>query len=91
MRHKRNRFALLIAATASLTMYTGRGALAAEGDSAGSGEATTPGLQEIVVTAQKRTQSINDVGMSITALTGDQLLDRRVGDVADLEKSVPPR
>jgi outer membrane receptor protein involved in Fe transport len=89
MRHKRNRFALLIAATASLTMYTGRGALAAEGDSAGSGEATTPGLQEIVVTAQKRTQSINDVGMSITALTGDQLLDRGVGDVADLEKVVP--
>ena len=47
------------------------------------------GLEEIVVTAQKRTESINDVGMSINAISGDQLLDRGVMSVADLAKVVP--
>ena len=31
-------------------------------------------LQEIIVTAQKRTERINDVGMSIQALSGEALL-----------------
>lgn len=31
------------------------------------------GLEEIVVTAQKREQNLQDVGISITALTGDQI------------------
>ena len=31
------------------------------------------GLSEVVVTAQKRTQLINDVGMSITATSADAL------------------
>jgi outer membrane receptor protein involved in Fe transport len=53
-------------------------------------DAGTPGqLEEILVTAQKRSQGINDVGMSITALTGTELADRGVSDVADLEKVVP--
>lgn len=46
-------------------------------------------LQEIVVTAQKREQSVNSVGMSITAVTGDQLTQLGVSNVADLTKLVP--
>lgn len=40
----------------------------------------------IIVTAQKREQSLQDVGMSIDAATGEQLLQAGVTDVADLTK-----
>ena len=46
-------------------------------------------LEEIVVTAQKREQSINDVGMSIAAVSGDTLLARDIENAADLVKVVP--
>ena len=47
------------------------------------------GIQDIVVTAQKRQQSINDVGLSITALSGEELTRRNFADVYDLAKLVP--
>jgi outer membrane receptor protein involved in Fe transport len=46
-------------------------------------------LQTIIVTAQKREQNINDVGMSITAVSGDQLVERGAQDPAELAKVVP--
>jgi outer membrane receptor protein involved in Fe transport len=45
--------------------------------------------EEIIVTAQKRAQSINSVGMSITALGGEQLKQAGINSVADLTKVVP--
>src|ERR1700691_4487227 len=48
-----------------------------------------PALEEIVVTAQKRSQSINTVGMAITAMTGDQLKEQGVTDVAGLSRIDP--
>jgi iron complex outermembrane recepter protein len=47
------------------------------------------GIQEIVVTAQKRAQGVNSVGMSITAATGDQLTRAGITTPADLVKIVP--
>ena len=44
---------------------------------------------EIIVTAQKRSESINSVGMSITAQSGEQLIEQGVRSVADLAKVVP--
>jgi iron complex outermembrane receptor protein len=44
---------------------------------------------DIVVTAQKRAQSVNSVGMSITALGSDTLQQKNISDVADLVKLVP--
>lgn len=44
---------------------------------------------DIIVTAQKRSQSINDVGLTITALSGDVLTRRGINDVYDLAKVVP--
>lgn len=46
-------------------------------------------LEEIVVTAQKREQSINDVGMSIAAVSGESLQARGIESAADLVKVVP--
>ena len=61
-------------------------AAAADG---GSGTAALDGLEEVIVTAQKRVQSITDVAMSITALSGDDLARVGVNDAADLMRVVP--
>ncbi|MCP5173210.1 MAG: TonB-dependent receptor plug domain-containing protein [Pseudomonadales bacterium] len=50
---------------------------------------TAAQLEEIVVTAQKRSQDINDVGMSVSAATGEQLTNLGVSDVGDLVKVTP--
>ena len=53
-------------------------------------EIPAPGqITEIIVTAQKRAQSINDVGMSINAISGDVLASQRLTSTADLTRVVP--
>jgi iron complex outermembrane receptor protein len=52
-------------------------------------ESASTSLQEIVVTAQKREQSINDVGMAITALGAQQLNTLGVNNIGDLTKIDP--
>jgi outer membrane receptor protein involved in Fe transport len=47
------------------------------------------GVGDIIVTAQKRAQSINDVGMTITALGTDALAKQGVRTLDDLARSVP--
>ena len=44
---------------------------------------------DIVVTAQKRKQTLSDVPSSITALTGGQLTEKGINDVQDLVKVTP--
>jgi iron complex outermembrane receptor protein len=44
---------------------------------------------EIVVTAQKRAQTLSDVPISVTALTGAQLVEKGINDVQDLVKVTP--
>lgn len=44
---------------------------------------------EIIVTAQKRSERLSDVPLSVTAATGDQLARRNITSPADLERIVP--
>ncbi len=44
---------------------------------------------EIIVTAQKREQSLNDVPLSITAITGETLARRGASAIEDLQYAVP--
>lgn len=46
-------------------------------------------LDNIVVTAQKREQSLNDVPMSITVMSGTDMFERGVTDVESLVKFTP--
>ncbi len=46
-------------------------------------------LEEIVVTAQKREQNMQDVGISVTAFSGAQLRALGVEDTTDLENQTP--
>lgn len=46
-------------------------------------------LEEVVVTAQKREQSMQDVGLSVTAFSGEQMRQLNFNDTADLVKHTP--
>src|SRR5690606_9182645 len=46
-------------------------------------------LEEIIVTAQRRAQSILDVPVSISALSGDAIVTRGIEDVQRLGEEVP--
>ncbi|WP_205028134.1 TonB-dependent receptor [Oleisolibacter albus] len=46
-------------------------------------------LEEIIVTAQKRAQNLQEVPVSVTALSGETLLNAGVQDVMDLGKLAP--
>jgi outer membrane receptor protein involved in Fe transport len=88
----------LFAAAASLAvlaMHTGARA-AADGAPAAAPTPAPPAaasagqtVGEIVVTANKRQENINDVPLSIAAATGDQLTRLGVTDTQDLAKIVP--
>ena len=54
------------------------------------GAAAPPrGLEEIVVTAQKRSENVQDVPISIQAFSGTVLRDANINQVQDLTKLVP--
>ena len=67
------------------------GTVSNEAQSRGStSEEVTPGqLEEVIVTAQKRSERIQDVPMSITAASRDELSKEGVFSPADLEKVAP--
>ncbi len=48
-----------------------------------------PVLEEVVVTAQKRTESMQDVPVAVSALAGDDLLNTGFRDVGDVAAQVP--
>ncbi|HET6536950.1 MAG TPA: TonB-dependent receptor [Sphingopyxis sp.] len=47
------------------------------------------GIQDIVVTARKRSESVQDVPVAITAVSGDQMVERSVKDITDIAASTP--
>ncbi len=49
----------------------------------------TGGIETVVVTAEKRSENVQEVGMSITAFSGDQLENRGITSMTDLAKFVP--
>jgi iron complex outermembrane recepter protein len=52
-------------------------------------QASTGGLEEIVVTARKRDESMQSVPIAVSALSGDQLQQRDVESVMDLSSVIP--
>jgi iron complex outermembrane recepter protein len=46
-------------------------------------------LEEVIVTAQKRQQNLQDVGISVAALDGQKLRDQQVGTGPDLLLKIP--
>jgi len=63
------------------------GAAAAQGTAAAAPEAS--GLEEIVVTAQRRAENVQDVPIAISAFTATELANRGVNETLDLIQYVP--
>ena len=61
------------------------------GDQQGSNTSTSNSgaLEDIVVTAQKREQNLQDVPVAVTAITADTLVNRNVTTVSDLPRLAP--
>jgi iron complex outermembrane recepter protein len=47
------------------------------------------GLEEVVVTAQRRTESLQNVGIAISVLSGQSLADKSITFVNDLQNATP--
>ena len=76
-----------------VALTLGTGSYGADAPAAGASDSPPPSaaseLPEIMVTAQKRSERLNDVPLSITALSDDQMSKQGIDDVADLQKVVP--
>lgn len=81
--HRQLSVALLI--SSSLTSA----ALAAPDSVGTNADDNSPQVTEIVVTAQKRSENLQDVPIAVTALSADVLSKRQVTDVTDLSGMVP--
>jgi iron complex outermembrane receptor protein len=53
------------------------------------GESAPNELQEIIVTAQKRTEDIKDIPFSVSAISGAELAEHHVADYDDITRTVP--
>ena len=51
--------------------------------------AATGGLEEVIVTARRREEQLQDVPIAITAFSGEALVLRGAADIAELAQSVP--
>src|SRR6202790_411029 len=83
-RHLNTNQKLSLAISAILSGYTGASHAAAAADTEAAG-----GIEEIVVTAQRRSESIQDVPVTIQAITGDQLAQLNVATFDDVLKYLP--
>lgn len=52
-------------------------------------EATSAGLAEVVVTAERKSEKLQDVPVAVTALSADDLAERGVRQAGDITASVP--
>lgn len=65
------------------------GILLAVSMAASQGYAQGKAIEEVVVTATKREQGLQDVGLTVSAISGDMLEQKGINNVADLAKIVP--
>jgi iron complex outermembrane recepter protein len=73
----------ILGAAAPLTIRAADSAASAEG------EVAPAQLQEIVVTAQKRAEDIKDIPISVSAISGAELLEHHIEDYDDITRTVP--
>lgn len=78
-------FALRVCATSAVALMTS--AAWAQQIQPSGGQA--PGLEEVVVTATKRSTPLQETPISITAVTGEELIDRGIGNFTNLAQETP--
>ena len=76
-------------ATVLMTTSLGAGAAAAWADAPATGGNQPVTLEEVVVTAEKRTSNIQDVPVSVSAIQGEQLVSQGLKSLAEYANYVP--
>src|ERR1700733_4049309 len=79
----------IVAGTAMVGVLGVSLGLKVNAQSAVPGENPSAALDEIVVTASKRVSTVQDTPISITAVTGNDLLARGVSSLASLAQGTP--
>src|SRR5260370_42112353 len=75
---------------AAAVLATGRGSLAADAPPANAvEERSSAGLEEIVVTAQRREESLSKTAVAVTAIGTTQLTERSITTESDLQAAAP--
>src|SRR5579862_3766975 len=82
--HQKNPDGLPLAVIASLFGLAASAALPAQEAGPNANQ-----LQEVVITAEKRTSTVQDTPISITAVTGQDLQDRGITDLTGIVNAVP--
>ncbi|WP_374394115.1 TonB-dependent receptor [Sphingopyxis sp.] len=78
-----------LATCLSTTMLMGWPGAAFAQETSAPEEASSGGIAEIVVTAQKRAQNLQDVPVAVSALAGEELESRGISETSDLQGFVP--
>src|SRR6266403_1590793 len=78
------RFYVAILAAAALASFAGAPTARAQQPAA-----TSAGLAEVIVTAQKREQNLQEIGISLSAVSGSDLTALGVVNATDITKSMP--
>ncbi|MEH3046275.1 TonB-dependent receptor [Sphingomonas adhaesiva] len=81
--------AILLAGSAAGCLFVAAPAMAQTAAAPTQEDAGTTTLQDIVVTAQRRSESAQATPLAITAIGGDALADRGVFEASDLAQAVP--
>ena len=63
--------------------------LSSMGSAVAADNATTAQLDEVIVTAQKRAQSLSDVSMAVSAVSADDLVNSQTNSIESLQYLVP--
>lgn len=71
------------------TMLASAPVFAQEADVLDEQAATAPAPGEIVVTAQKRAERLQDIPLAVTAVTSDALAQQNINDTSSLTRAVP--
>jgi iron complex outermembrane recepter protein len=87
--HHKNEL-LIVAAIMTLTgVQISSPALAVDATAAAADNDSGAQLEEIVITAQKRTEKLSDVPVAASVVSADALASMNAGDITDLNKLVP--
>ncbi|HEX3914383.1 MAG TPA: TonB-dependent receptor [Steroidobacteraceae bacterium] len=80
-------FIRAMAAAGAAAIFAGAGGSAIAAPAASASD--TAGLEEIVVTAQRREESAQNVGIAMSVISGQSLADKSISRVNDLQNAVP--
>jgi iron complex outermembrane receptor protein len=85
----RSTIAMAIAMALGLTLAESANSQVQAQAQATASSGTGDQLQEVIVTAEKRTSTVQDTGASITAVSSQEIADRGIVDFSSLASSVP--